>query len=163
MGSRTTRAGSSNRNERLDQILDLLNQQNARMDGIEQEVSRVGEIQNEQPRQEEQPRNEISRAKEQPDHRARIEGELAKDLKRIAPPKFDGKTIGDGAEAWVIEMEKYFELHNMSNKTKAVWVAYHLTGEAATWWDNEKFEKKLQPGDITWELFLQSFKKRWLP
>lgn len=44
MGSRTIRAGSSNVNERLDQILDLLNQQNSRMDGIEQEVQRVGEV-----------------------------------------------------------------------------------------------------------------------
>ncbi|XP_057859629.1 uncharacterized protein LOC131068464 [Cryptomeria japonica] len=122
------------------------------MDGIKQEVRRVGEVQ-----------NEIPRAEEQPDYRARIEGELAKDLKRIAPPKFDGKTIGDGVEAWVIEMEKYFELHNMSNETKAVWATYQLTGEVGTWWDNEKSKKKLQPGDITWELFLKSFRKRWLP
>lgn len=60
-------------------------------------------------------------------------------------------------------MKKYFELRNMSIKTKAIWAAYQLIGEVATWWDNEKFEKKLQPGDITWELFLQSFRKRWLP
>ncbi|XP_057835020.1 uncharacterized protein LOC131045453 [Cryptomeria japonica] len=133
------------------------------MDGIEQEVRRVGEVRNEQPRQEEQPRNEIPRAEEQLGHRARIEEELAKDLKRIAPPTFNGNTIDDGVEAWVIEMGKYFELHNMSNETKAVWVAYQLTGEPATWWDNEKSKKKLQPGDITWEIFLQSFRKRRLP
>ncbi|XP_059066263.1 uncharacterized protein LOC131857594 [Cryptomeria japonica] len=107
-------------------------------------------------------RDQADRVEEQPDYRARIEGELAKDLKRIAPLKFDGKTIGDGAEALVIDME-YFELRNMSNETKAVWVAYQLTGEVATWWDNEKSKKKLQPGDITWELFLQSFRKRWRP
>lgn len=64
-------------------------------------------------------------------------------MKRIAPPKFDGKTIGDGAEAWVIDMEKYFELCNSSNETKVVWAAYQLTGEAATWWDHDKYEKKL--------------------
>ncbi|XP_057825954.2 uncharacterized protein LOC131037781 [Cryptomeria japonica] len=121
------------------------------MDGLKQEVQRVGEVQNEAPRVEEKPYN-----------RARIEGELAKDLKKIAPPKFDGKTIGDGAEAWVIEMEKYFGLRNMSNETKVVWAAYQLTREVATWWDNEKSERKLQPGDVTWELFLQSFRKRWL-
>ncbi|XP_057856841.1 uncharacterized protein LOC131066159 [Cryptomeria japonica] len=122
------------------------------MDGIKQEVRRVCEVQ-----------NEIPRSEEQLDYRAKIEGELAKDLKRIAPPKFDGKTIGDAVEAWVIEMEKYFEFRNMSNETKAVWAAYQLTGEVATWWDNEKYDRKLQPSDITWELFLQSFRKRWLP
>ncbi|XP_059064261.1 uncharacterized protein LOC131856486 [Cryptomeria japonica] len=152
MGSRTTRAGSSTENERLDQILDLLNQQSARMNGLKQKVRRVKEV-----------RHEAPRVEEQPDNQARIEGEMAKDLKRIDPPKFDGKTIGDGPEAWVIEMEKYFGLCNMSNKTKVVWAAYQLSGEAATWWDSEKFERKLQPRDITWELFLQSFRKRWLP
>ncbi|XP_059068993.1 uncharacterized protein LOC131859367 [Cryptomeria japonica] len=60
-------------------------------------------------------------------------------------------------------MEKYFGLRNMSNKTKAVWVAYQLSSEAATWWDNEKSERKLQPRENTWDLFLQSFRKRWLP
>ncbi|XP_057823210.2 uncharacterized protein LOC131035516 [Cryptomeria japonica] len=104
----------------------------------------------------------IPRIKGQFDHRVRIKGELAKDLKRIAPPKFDGKTIGDGVEAWVIEMEKYFELCNMSNETKVAWVSYQLIGEAAIWWDNEKFEN-LHHGDITWEIFMQSFRKRWLP
>ncbi|XP_057824996.2 uncharacterized protein LOC131036985 [Cryptomeria japonica] len=152
MASRTTRVGSSNGNERFDQILDLLNQQSARMNDLEQEVQRVREV-----------RQEAPRVEEQPDNQARIEEELAKDLKRIAPPKFDGKTIGDGVEAWVIEMEKYFGLHNMSNETKVVWVAYQLSGEAATWWENEKSERKLQPREITWDLFLQSFKKRWLP
>lgn len=122
------------------------------MNDIEQDVRRVGEVQQETPRVE-----------EQPDNQARIEEELAKDLKRIAPPKFDKKTIGDGAEAWVIEMEKYFGLRNMSNETKVVWAAYQLSGKAATWWDNEKSERKLQPREITWDLYLQSFKKRWLP
>ncbi|XP_059067828.1 uncharacterized mitochondrial protein AtMg00860-like [Cryptomeria japonica] len=44
MASRTTRAGSSNGNERLDQILDLLNQQSARMNEIEQEVHYLGHV-----------------------------------------------------------------------------------------------------------------------
>ncbi|XP_059075316.1 uncharacterized protein LOC131875260 [Cryptomeria japonica] len=60
-------------------------------------------------------------------------------------------------------MEKYFGLRNMSNETKAVWASYQLSGEAVTWWDNEKSKRKLKPRDITWELFLQSFRKRWLP
>ena len=87
---------------------------------------------------------------------------MAKDLKRITPPKFDGKTIGDGAKAWIIEMEKYFELRNLSDETKAIWVAYHLSGEVAMWWNNEEVEKWLTPGDTSWELFLSLFRKTWL-
>lgn len=83
------------------------------MNGLKQDIRRVGEVW-----------HEAQRVEEKSDNQARIEEELAKDLKRIAPPKFDGKNIGDGAEEWVIEMEKYFGLHNMSNETKAVWAAY---------------------------------------
>lgn len=31
-------------------------------------------------------------------NRGRIEEELGKDLKKVAPPKFDGKAIKDGAK-----------------------------------------------------------------
>lgn len=93
----------------------------------------------------------------------RIEVELGKDPKRIAPPKFDGKTIGDGVEAWFIEMEKYFELRNLSNDTKVMWLAYQLIGEATTWWDSKNVEKKLLLGETTWELFLQLLRIKWLP
>ncbi|KAH9312187.1 hypothetical protein KI387_027222, partial [Taxus chinensis] len=33
--------------------------------------------------------------------RARLEAELTNDIKRISPPKFDGTTLGDGAENWL--------------------------------------------------------------
>ncbi|XP_059067625.1 uncharacterized protein LOC131858408 [Cryptomeria japonica] len=109
MASRTTKAGSSNGNERLDQILDLLNQQSARMNDLEQEVRRVGEV-----------RQEAPRVEEQPDNQARIEEELEKDLKRIAPPNFDGKTIGDGAEAWLFFDKKMTEFQNLTQGSMSV-------------------------------------------
>ncbi|XP_059073184.1 uncharacterized protein LOC131874001 [Cryptomeria japonica] len=95
--------------------------------------------------------------------RGRISEELGKDLKKVTPPKFDGKTIGDSAEAWIIEMEKYFLLRDLSDETKAIWAAYQLSGEATTWWDNERAQHNFQPGELTWNLFLQLFQSRWLP
>ena len=35
-------------------------------------------------------------------------------------------------------------------------------GEATTWWENVMAEKKFQHGEVTWEEFLQLFRKRWL-
>lgn len=92
-----------------------------------------------------------------------IEEELGKDLKIVAPPKFDGKSIGVGANAWIIEMDKYFGLCNLSDQTKVAWATYQLLGEVATWWDHENIERNLQSSDITWKIFLQYFRKRCLP
>ncbi|KAH9328995.1 hypothetical protein KI387_001103, partial [Taxus chinensis] len=50
--------------------------------------------------------------------KARLAAELTNDIKRISPPKFDGTTLGDGAENWLIEIEKYFVIRNFSEETK---------------------------------------------
>jgi hypothetical protein len=88
-----------------------------------------------------------------------IAEELSKDLKKVTPPTFDGKTIGDNAEAWIISMEKYFHVRNLSGQSRALWGAFQLIGEAATWWNNEMAEKKLRPGQISWDDFLVRFRK----
>lgn len=53
-------------------------------------------------------------------------------MKNVTPPKFDGTMSGDVVEAWLIEMEKYFEIKNYFEVTKAVWGTYKLAGEAST-------------------------------
>ncbi|KAH9287500.1 hypothetical protein KI387_031617, partial [Taxus chinensis] len=66
----------------------------------------------------------------------RLAAELTNDIKRISPPKYDGTTLGDGDNNWLIEMEKYFVIRNFSEETKAIWGAYQLSHEASSWWDN---------------------------
>ncbi|KAH9312022.1 hypothetical protein KI387_027057, partial [Taxus chinensis] len=60
-----------------------------------------------------------------PDHpknkKARVVTELTNDIKRISPPNFYGTTLGDGAENWISEMEKFFAIRNFSEETKAIW------------------------------------------
>lgn len=144
-------------NKRLEIFLDLLNRKQARMDHIEHEaqvehddwVHKNMEVNQGEGGPGESPRGQI-------------EEELGKDLKRVALPKFDGKSIRARVEAWIIEMEIYFRLRNLSNHTKAMWDTYQLSREATTCWDNEKIERNLQLAKITWELFLQYFRKRWL-
>ncbi|KAH9292052.1 hypothetical protein KI387_042767, partial [Taxus chinensis] len=95
--------------------------------------------------------------------RARLAAELTNDIKRISPPKFDGTTLGDGAENWLSEMEKYFAIRNFSEETKAIWGAYQLSHEASSWWDNRKVELNIVESDITWDQFKGYFRQRWLP
>lgn len=35
---------------------------------------------------------------------------LSKDMKKIAPPKFEGSTNNDEAKVWLVQMEKYFKI-----------------------------------------------------
>ena len=49
-----------------------------------------------------------------------IAADLAADIKKIKPPKFSGSESGEEAEAWLIEMEQYFEIRNFSETSKAV-------------------------------------------
>jgi hypothetical protein len=48
-------------------------------------------------------------------------------------------------------MEKYFEIQNHSNLTKAILGAYQLYGKASTWWMNKKMEMVLDSMKLIWE------------
>ena len=95
--------------------------------------------------------------------RLQIAVDLSKDLKKVTPPTFHGRTSREDAGAWITSMEKYFMIHNYTGKSRVVWGMFHLMGEAGTWWENVMAEKKLQHGEVTWEEFLQLFHKRCLP
>lgn len=92
-----------------------------------------------------------------------IVADLSADIKKIKPTKFSGTDSGEEAEAWLTEMEQYFEIRNFSETSKAVWGIYQFTGEAATWWGNTKVELNIKSTDITWEKFVNIFRTRWLP
>ena len=88
---------------------------------------------------------------------------LRKDLKKVTPPMFHGRAFGEDAKAWITSMEKYFLVWNYTWRSRAVWATYQLMGEVATWWENVMAENKIYHGEVTWEEFLQLFRKWWLP
>ena len=52
--------------------------------------------------------------------RVQIAEDLSRDLKKVTPPTFNGKTTGEEAEAWIVTMEKYFHVCNFTKKSKVV-------------------------------------------
>lgn len=107
---------------------------------------------------------EVTRPRvEEESNKGKTSKELGRDLKKVTPPKFDGRPIGDATKSWIIEMEKYFELRNLYDETRAIWATYQLSGEAATWWDNERAHNNFQLGELTWDIFLQFFQKKVAP
>lgn len=91
--------------------------------------------------------------------RVQIIEDLSKDLKKVTPPIFNGKNIGEEAESRIATMEKYFYVYNFTRKSRAIWATFQLVGEATTWWENVMAKNKLQHDEISWEDFLQNFWK----
>ena len=62
--------------------------------------------------------------------------ELQGELRKIKPCTFDGENKkGEDAEAWLLSMRKYLQLHNYSSNMEAKIVVYNLQGKASIWWD----------------------------
>jgi hypothetical protein len=61
---------------------------------------------------------------------------LKGELRKLKPLSFDGeREREDNAEAWLVVLKRYFQLHNYSSNLEAIISTYHLHGNDAMWWD----------------------------
>jgi hypothetical protein len=52
---------------------------------------------------------------------------LQGELKKIKPPTFNGKYMkGEEVDAWLLEMKKYFQLHDYPSQVEDRISTYHL-------------------------------------
>ena len=62
-----------------------------------------------------------------------LEGEF----KKIKPTSFDGESrTGEEAEAWLLDIKKYFQIYNYSNNMTVRMAVYNLKGNAGIWWQD---------------------------
>eukprot|EP00253_Pinus_taeda_P017334 PITA_17334 len=87
--------------------------------------------------------------------------ELQGEFRKIKPPHFDGEQE-EAAKAWIINMNKYFQLYEYDNNLKARLAIFQLQGKATLWWEEVKIVKGVTEQDITWENFQRFFKERYL-
>jgi hypothetical protein len=87
--------------------------------------------------------------------RKRNEEDILKgELRKINPPTFNGEhRKGDEAKAWMLEMKKYFQLHDYPSRVQARISTYHLQGKATMRWDKLKQAKNLYEKRISWREF----------
>jgi hypothetical protein len=84
--------------------------------------------------------------------------DLQGEIRKIKPPTFDGDHKKDeDAEAWLLGMRKYFQLHNYSSNVEAIIATYHLQGKASMWWDQLKQVKHIDEKRISWKQFKRYF------
>lgn len=59
-------------------------------------------------------------------------------------------------------MENYIELRDYIKSSKAMWGAYQLISEVDTRWVNTRVKLVLRFVKVTWDQFVEHFRKRWL-
>jgi len=87
--------------------------------------------------------------------------ELQGEFRKIKPPHFDGQHE-EAAHAWLINMNKYFQLYEHDHNLKARLAIFQLQGKATLWWEEIKIVKGVSEHTITWEKFQKYFKERYL-
>eukprot|EP00253_Pinus_taeda_P010499 PITA_10499 len=87
--------------------------------------------------------------------------ELQGEFRKIKPPHFD-KEQEEAAEAWLINMNKYFQLYEYDHNLKARLAIFQLQGKATLWWEEVKIVKGVTEQTITWDSFQKYFKERYL-
>lgn len=85
-----------------------------------------------------------------------------KDLSKMKGPLFYGTEKATIAEAWLLNIERCFVLHHYLSNVKVRWTVMHLRGFGSLWWDQELEKLGLDISLITWELFVERFKERFM-
>jgi len=72
-------------------------------------------------------------------YRRNDRGYFLDEFKNVKPPIFDGnvKKMED-AKAWVLGINKIFELHEYTDNMKAKVVIFSLKGKVYIWWEDVK-------------------------
>ena len=87
--------------------------------------------------------------------------ELHGEFRKIKPPSYDGENEED-AEAWLLNMIKYFQVYEHESNLKVRIAIYQLQGKATLWWEEMKMIHAIDEKIVTWEDFQVKFKKCYL-
>ena len=66
------------------------------------------------------------------------------------------------AEAWLLNMNKYFQVYEYNNNLKARLAIYQLREKSTLWWEEMKNVRSIEEQDVTWESFQRYFKDKYL-
>jgi hypothetical protein len=76
---------------------------------------------------------------------------LQGEIRKMKLPKFNGEhRKGEEVEARMLEIKKYFQLHDYPSKVETRIATYHLQGKATMWWDQIKQAKHLDERKVSW-------------
>jgi hypothetical protein len=87
---------------------------------------------------------------------------LQGEIKKIKPPTFNGEhRKGEEVDAWLLEMNKYFQLHDYPSQVEVIIDTYHLQGKESMCWDQLKQVKNMNEKRILWRQFKGYFQEKY--
>ena len=82
------------------------------------------------------------------------------DFKKLGPPYFSGTSDPTETEAWIMKIEKLFDVIDCSEEQKASYATFMLDKEADHWWCMTKRLLEYQRS-IVWSQFKEAFYKKY--
>jgi hypothetical protein len=89
--------------------------------------------------------------------------DITRELQKIKLPEFAGGRASERAEAWLEGMTRCFALRDYASNSKAKIAIFQLRDNALNWWGNLERQLHLTPDTVSWELFEERFRRKYLP
>jgi hypothetical protein len=91
-----------------------------------------------------------------------VTGSIHRELEKVKFPEFFGAPDGAAAEAWLENMAMCFTLHDYTSNMKVHMAVFQLKGSALLWWKTLLPQLNMAVEDVSWELFEERFRERYL-
>jgi len=88
--------------------------------------------------------------------------DIMKEVQKSKLPEFMGLEGGSKAEAWVMAVKRALSFKAYTSTEKAQISMSLLKGDALLWWINEEMKMQVTPVQVTWEMFEEAFRTRYL-
>lgn len=85
-----------------------------------------------------------------------------KEVQKSKLPEFTGLEGGSKVEAWVMAVKRALSFKAYTSTEKAQISMSLLKGDALLWWINEETKMQVTPVQVTWEMFEEAFRTRYL-
>ena len=89
--------------------------------------------------------------------------DITRELQKINLPEFAGGRASECAETWLEGMGRCFALRDYNSNSNAKITIFQLKDSALNWWGNLERQLHLTLDVVTWELFDERFRKKYLP
>jgi hypothetical protein len=84
------------------------------------------------------------------------------ELEKVKFPEFFGAPDDIVTEGWLENMAMCFSLHEYTSNMKVHIVVFQLKGSALLWWKTLLLQLNMVVEDVSWELFEQWFRERYI-
>jgi hypothetical protein len=89
--------------------------------------------------------------------------DITRELQKIKLSEFAGGHASERAEAWLEGMTRCFALKDYAPNSKVKITIFQLRDNALNWWGNLERQLNLTPDIVSWELFEEMFRRKYLP